>query len=151
MAYAGVRELTGPQILEQGLGSGGSWGGGSSTSARTPTIGQAEKAIQSYYPPNRGFLGRPITETLKPGTMIDRYGGADSSRFFSPAGTPQSARSLPPSVAAQELRTFKVIKPFEVETGTVAPAFNQFGLGTQYRASLQLRELLREGFVEETK
>lgn len=42
--------------------------------------------------PNNGFLGGwTTTKTLRPGTMIDRYGG-EVGRFFSPAGTPFEAR-----------------------------------------------------------
>lgn len=73
------------------------------------------------------------------------------SRFFSPPGTPAAARALPPEVAGQSLRSFQVLKPFEVQSGTVAPAFGQFGLGTQFRSPTQLGELLGRGLLKEIK
>jgi len=106
-------------------------------------------APQPYYPANQGFLGAPSKLTLQPGQIINRYGGTPVSRFFSPAGTPLAARALPPETATQALRTFEVLKPVEVEAGTVAPAFGQPGLGAQYRTSLPLAELLEEGYVRE--
>jgi len=73
------------------------------------------------------------------GDKIDRFGGSDYSRFFSPEGTPAVARSLPAGSAQQPLRSFEVLKPFEVEAGTVAPAFGQPGLGTQFRTPVQMK------------
>jgi hypothetical protein len=49
----------------------------------------------------------------------------------------------------QQLRSFEVLRPFEVEAGRVAPAFGQIGLGTQYRSSLRLGELLEQGYIRE--
>jgi len=83
------------------------------------------------------------------GDKIDRFGGSDYSRFFSPEGTPSAARSLPAGSAKKPLRSFEVVKPFEVESGTVAPAFGQLGLGTQYRTSVQLKTLINHGIIRE--
>jgi hypothetical protein len=94
-------------------------------------------------------LVAPVRTFLKPGQLIDRFGGGSISRFFSPAGTALAKRSLPPATAAMKLRTFEVIKAFEVEAGLVAPAFGQIGSGTQYRTALTLQELLEQGFVRE--
>ncbi len=58
-------------------------------------------------------------------------------------------RSLPPGTASQPLRSFEVLKPIGVESGRVAPAFNQIGLGTQFRSGKQLGELLDGGFLRE--
>jgi RHS repeat-associated protein len=106
-------------------------------------------AIVRYFPPNNGFLGSAAKSVLQVGQRIDRYGGSAVSRFFSPAGTPLAARSLPPETAAQALRSFEVLKPLEVEAGTVAPWFGQMGMGTQYRAGMTLSELLEQGFIKE--
>ena len=59
------------------------------------------------------------------------------SRFFAPEGRPSAGRSLPAGSAQQPLRSFEVVKPFEVESGIVAPAFGEPGLGTLYRAPVQ--------------
>jgi len=85
------------------------------------------------------------------GERINRYGGTDRSRYFSPAGTPKGARALPPETANQPLRTFEVMKPFEVEAGTVAPAHGELGLGTQYRTPVRLEILLKRGIIREIK
>ncbi|WLD93031.1 glycohydrolase toxin TNT-related protein [Alkalihalobacillus sp. AL-G] len=50
-------------------------------------------AIQTYWPPNRGFLGTPKTETLQKGTLIDRY-GSEYGSFVSIKGTPFQMRAL---------------------------------------------------------
>ncbi|MBX3440755.1 MAG: glycohydrolase toxin TNT-related protein [Planctomyces sp.] len=59
-----------------------------------PPYKTAGQRLTSYYPPNRGFSGAPVAETLQPGTLIDRF-GLDTGRFASPAGTPVPMRSLP--------------------------------------------------------
>jgi RHS repeat-associated protein len=106
-------------------------------------------AIQKYFPDNNGFIGVTERKFLMEGDMIDRFGGSDYSRFFSPSGTPEAARSLPTATAGQPLRTFEVLKPFEVEAGTVAPAFGQPGLGTQFRTPVQMRILIDRGIIRE--
>jgi RHS repeat-associated protein len=105
-------------------------------------------ALVRYYPPNNGFLGKPTSVVLKAGTVIDRYGGSAASRFFSPAGTPLAARALPPDTAAMPLRSFEVLKPITAEAGRAAPAFGG-GLGTQFRTSLALEELIQGGSLRE--
>jgi len=108
----------------------------------------ASRAMAPYWPANNGFLGSTTSTTLEAGTTIDRFGGSPFSRFFSPAGTPLAARAVPAETAAMPLRTFNVLQPFTVESGTVAPAFGQLGMGTQFRTSLTLGELLEQGFLE---
>lgn len=107
------------------------------------------KSIQKFYPDNDGFLGSRQRKFLMPGERIDRYGGSKYSRFFSPAGTPEAARALPPGTSGQPLRTFEVLKPFEVEAGTVAPAYGEIGLGTQYTTPVRLEVLLERGILRE--
>ena len=46
------------------------------------------------------------------------------------------------------VHTYKILKPLEVKSGTVAPAFGQPGLGTQYRTPVPLETLLKRGFIE---
>lgn len=106
-------------------------------------------ALVPYYPANSGFLGQSTRQFLYAGQRIDRYGGSGISRFFSPAGTPMMARSLPPGIIGQPLRTFEVVKPFEVEAGTVAPSFEQLGFGTQFTTPVPLQTLLDRGIIRE--
>lgn len=106
-------------------------------------------ALTRFYPENAGFAGATERTFLMPGQTIDRYGGSGVSRFFSPQGTADWARSLPPGTTGQPLRTFEVVKPFEVQSGTVAPWFNQPGGGLQYRSPVQLEILLKRGIIKE--
>jgi hypothetical protein len=105
-------------------------------------------AIESlwFQAPRRGFLGGwAKTETLKAGTVIDRY-GAETGRFLSPGGTPFEARSLP--TGSGPLRAYEVAKPLEVQAGITAPAFGQSGLGIQYMTSKSVADLIRAGYLK---
>jgi hypothetical protein len=42
-----------------------------------------------------------------------------------------------------------VLKPLSVEAGTVAPAFGQVGMGTQFRTGMTLGEMIEQGFLKE--
>ncbi|TGK46259.1 DUF4237 domain-containing protein, partial [Leptospira gomenensis] len=148
MGKAGLDPLNKSDIknfLGKGSKSGATHGGNSGIK------NNVTKAIQPFYPSNNGAIGKVENQFLYKGSMIDRYGGSDYSRFFSPVGTPKGARSLPPGVDSQALRTFEVIKPFEVKKSTVAPAFGQTGYGTQYQAPIPLKTLLEKGIIREVK
>jgi hypothetical protein len=96
------------------------------------------------YPPANGYLltpaGKPIetTETLAPGTRMDRY-GSEYGSFLAPEGLPYAARSIPPSsldsnpAASCNYHDYKVLKPFTVDAGPIAPWFGQPGYGWQYQ------------------
>ncbi|RZU35576.1 glycohydrolase toxin TNT-related protein [Edaphobacter modestus] len=116
---------------------------GASQAAKTEVT-----ALTKFYPENAGFAGATERTFLMPGQIIDRYGGSGYSRFFSPQGTADLARSLPPGTAGQPLRTFEVAKPFEVQSGKVAPWFNQPGGGLQYRTPVNLDTLLKRGIIK---
>ncbi|MCP4609306.1 MAG: glycohydrolase toxin TNT-related protein, partial [Planctomycetes bacterium] len=106
-------------------------------------------ALTKYFPDDNGFLGETAETFLYKGQKIDRYGGGDWSRFFSPQGTADFARALPPGTAGQPLRTFEVMKPFPVQSGKVAPAFGQIGGGTQMVSPVKLKILLNKGILKE--
>ena len=99
------------------------------------------------YPPNGGFAGKPVTATLAPGIMIDRY-GTDAGRFVSPLGTPLATRSLPPGDANGPHNTFRVLKPIAVQSGPAAPWFGQPGGGTQYELPQSISSLLESAQLE---
>ena len=109
----------------------------------------AKHEIVPYWPKNNSFVGETTETFLYKGQRIDRYGGGDWSRFFSPQGTPDFARALPPGTAGQPLRTFEVVKPFPVQSGQVAPAFGQMGGGTQMVSPVNLKTLLDKGILKE--
>jgi hypothetical protein len=106
-------------------------------------------ALTKFYPENAGFAGATERTFLMPGQTIDRYGGSGFSRFFSPQGTADWARSLPPGTSGQPLRTFEIVKPFEVQSGTIAPWFNQPGGALQYRTPVNLDALLNREIIKE--
>ena len=64
------------------------------------TVEQASQfPIRSFFPENNGFLGQTDEVFLMLDQRIDRFGGSDFSRFFSPQGTPEFARALPPGTS----------------------------------------------------
>ena len=102
-----------------------------------------------YYPANNGAV--PGTEKkiyLMAGDKIDRFGGK-KGKFFSPTGTPMEMRALPYDADLSQYRQFEVVKPFEVEASTIAPAFGNIGLGTQYRSSVSVDVLLKKGIIKQ--
>jgi len=105
------------------------------------------KALVPYYPPNRGFDGRPVKTTLEPGTIVDRYGGTGGS-FASPRGTPPWARSLPYGAENRPLNTYEVVKPLEVDAGRAVPWFGQPGGGIQYDFGRSIQELIDSGYLK---
>ncbi|MBI5388209.1 MAG: glycohydrolase toxin TNT-related protein [Verrucomicrobia bacterium] len=141
-------EIRTPQSPTQTMPSGSSRNAPPSVTAEAGAK-ESSTALQQYYPANNGFLGQTTREFLYPGQRMDRYGGTDASRFFSPAGTPEPARSLPAGSSGQSLRTFEVRKPFEVESGRVAPAFGQPGLGPQLRAPVPMKTLINREIIRE--
>jgi len=104
------------------------------------------KSLQPYWPAKNGALGKITNEKLSPGSIIDRYGHEGGS-FVSPAGTPFEMRALPLTTNKGALNTYKVLKPIDVETATIAPAFNQIGLGTQHKLSNSVGNLIKSGHL----
>lgn len=110
------------------------------------TVGEAraETALQTYWPPNRGFQGTPVTEKLAAGTRIDRY-GYEGGTFLSPEGTPDWMRSLAPGTTAKPYNIYEVAQPIEVQSGKAAPWFNQVGGGVQYELPMSVSDALAAG------
>ncbi|MFJ6196756.1 TNT domain-containing protein [Micromonospora sp. NPDC092111] len=107
------------------------------------------------FPPESGYLlgphGEPIKQrqTMLTGYRLDRF-GFPGGAFLAPLGTPFSSRSLapqslntpplpppPPGVPSAaplaNYHTYCVLKPFDVDSGPIAPWFAQPGLGTQFQ------------------
>ena len=99
------------------------------------------------WPPNHGFMGDPEEITLRPGTIVDRY-GPPTGRFVSPQGTPFEARSLPPDAFGRDIHTYEVIADIHgVKAGEIAPWFGQPGGGIQYQLPETVKVL--KGFLFE--
>ena len=102
-----------------------------------------------YYPANNGAVsGTEKKIYLMAGDKIDRFGGK-KGKFFSPTGTPMEMRALPYDADLSQYRQFEVVKPFEVEASTIAPAFGNIGLGTQYRSSVSVDVLLKKDIIKQ--
>ena len=96
--------------------------------------------------------------TLKPGTLVDRFGGV-SGNFVAPAGSPYDQRALPPanlnwaagngSQVPYNYHVYEVQKPVVVVGGPVAPWFEQPGLGMQFQLPVSIESLLKDGVLEE--
>jgi hypothetical protein len=72
--------------------------------------------------------------------LVDRFGTGAGS-YVSPIGTPYTMRSLPGS-PVNPPTVYEVLQPLEVDAGTVAPAYGQIGLGTQYKLPASVDSLI---------
>ncbi|WP_341840148.1 glycohydrolase toxin TNT-related protein [Chitinophaga caseinilytica] len=102
-------------------------------------------ALTNYWPRNGGALNEWSNEFLTPGAQIDRF-GSGFGKYLSPRYTPIEMRALPPDNTGV-YNAFKVVKPFEVQSSTIAPAFNQIGLGKQYLSPVNVNTLLKKGII----
>ncbi|NLK72342.1 MAG: TNT domain-containing protein [Clostridiales bacterium] len=105
-----------------------------------------DEAGNIKWPANNGFEGKPVIKTLKPGTLVDRY-GSETGKFVSPQGTPYSNRALPPGSDARPYNAYEVVKPIDVQSGKIAPWFDQPGGGTQYQFSQSIEDLIQSGYL----
>jgi hypothetical protein len=83
--------------------------------------------------------------------MFDRYGGvpeADTGRFASPAGTPFEMRALPKSAQSRIFTTYRVVRPFDAQTGVVRPWGGQPGGGFQINFNDSIANLVKQGYIE---
>jgi RHS repeat-associated protein len=112
--------------------------------ARTETT-----ALAKYWPGNSGFVGSMERMHLMPGTQIDRF-GYSSGKFVSPVGTSFEARALPADYLANKpFHSYEIIKPIEVNSGSIRPWFGQSGMGIQYELPVSVEVLLERGFLRE--
>jgi len=107
----------------------------------------SESLPAEFYPTNDGALGNWTTETLQPGTRIDRY-GQRPGRYFSPENTLLDARALPVNSNTDVYQVFEVVKPFTIQKSIVAPAFGKPGFGIQYKSPVNSSVLLKRGIIQ---
>lgn len=111
--------------------------------------GSKSTEIVPYYPDNNEAIrGTEEFIHLKEGEIIDRYGKV-TGKYFSPVGTPMEMRALSYDADLSKYHQYKVLKPFEVEASTIALAFDNIGLGTQYRSPVSVEVLLKRGIIKE--
>jgi hypothetical protein len=130
-----------------------------------------DKVAKSWrYPPQGGYqltpLGVPVVGqvALIEGQLIDRF-GSEGGTYLSPQGTPYGARGIPPESLNPfpggqpcNYYRYRVLKPFSVNAGPIAPALGQPGFGLQYVLSntlfagvserVDVSYLLANGYVE---
>jgi len=102
-------------------------------------------AVAKYWPGNGGALGKWETKYLMPGAEIDRF-GSGFGKYFSPRGTPNPMRALPGGNTGA-YNAYRVVKPFPVQSSTIAPAFGKPGLGTQFLSPVNANTLLKRGII----
>ena len=100
-----------------------------------------------WWPPDRGLVGDPVARQLAPGTQIDRY-GFDGGTFLSPTETPSGARALAPGTTSKPYNQFEVVKPIDVQSGEVAPWFDEVGGGTQHEFPMPVTSALDDGYIK---
>ena len=100
-------------------------------------------------PNTDGFTnGKYVEVVLKPGTIIDRYGG-EWGNYFSPVGTSFEARALPPFMEGAPYTRFIVKKPLRIKMGEICPWFGQPGGGTQYLSEYNVVQLKKMEIIGE--
>ena len=102
------------------------------------------------YPPNDGaVLNTEQTISLKPGTVLGRYGHiGDNSNFVTQAGADPDKLSLPPNTDPAIYQEFIVVKeiPQSVQA-EIAAWGNSKGGGLQYKLPMPIKELIRRGYI----
>jgi len=103
-------------------------------------------AITQYYPPNNGATTAGWKyDFLKPGDLIDRYGGPYGYFAGRPGDLP-FMRSLPPDNSGA-YNMYKVLKPIPIQESIIAPAFGQPGGGLQYLLPENIKFLEQNGYI----
>ena len=110
----------------------------------TKLVDPLTTAVQTYYPPNDGFMGPTSKVLLQPGTMIQRTGDF-AGRFTALAGNPPQMLSLPYDKIGQATTYFQITQPVNALSGTAAPWFGQIGGGTQYLLDSPIIDLINNG------
>ena len=124
-----------------------------------------DRNFNPIYPENEGFatvkrvvqkdgtqiVGEVLDKhemTLSPGTIVDRF-GSDHGVYTAPYGTPLTNRSLPiGTINEKTYSVFRVLKPINVDAGTIAPYFGEMGGGTQYIFKEAIENLIKSGYLE---
>jgi filamentous hemagglutinin family protein len=117
------------------------------TEEQARNAGWKDSAGKYVYPGADGFKGKSQPKTLEVGTVIDRFGG-DTGTFFAPVGTPLKQRAMAPGAENDQLTKYKILRPLSVDSGAIAPWFDQPGGGTQYKASLTAKQLIDQGYIK---
>lgn len=99
------------------------------------------------WPPNNGCAADPVSETVPPGTLIDRFGSENGS-FFSPRGESFAARAVPYVCQRMAYTVYRVTRTLPVHTCKAAPWFGEPGGAVQYQTSAPAFRLREQGMIE---
>lgn len=102
------------------------------------------------FAPNDGIEPGTLTknQTLKAGTIIDRY-GSEYGKYTAPAGASFESRALPYDNNPYMYNKYEVISDIEgVDTSTIASAFGQPGGGVQYQLPQSVKDLVNAGYLK---
>lgn len=69
--------------------------------------------------------------------------------YASPVGTPIEMRALPPGSLEKPYSVYEVVKPVKVLSGQATPWFGQVGLGTQYKFTQSIEQMLKQCIIKE--
>jgi hypothetical protein len=102
------------------------------------------------YPPEDGFAGEALPNSLSRGDVIDRL-GPDTGEFASPAGSGYGERAIPPSSIGRDYHQYEVVKPLPeaVTEGKIAPWFEQPGGAVQYKFDHPVSWYVKNGYLKE--
>ncbi|MDI3322371.1 glycohydrolase toxin TNT-related protein [Pinibacter soli] len=121
--------------------------GGYGRLANAATSAEQTTALAKYWPGNGGALGEWTIVMAEEGQVLDRYGSVYGS-YASPVGTPFNMRALSPATSPMDYFQFQVLKPFPMQTSTIAPAFGEVGLGIQYKTPVGINYLQELGYIK---
>lgn len=99
------------------------------------------------WPPDDGCAAAPVSETLRPGTLIDRF-GRDGGSFFSPKGESFAARAVPYVCRQMDYWVYQVTAPLPVKSCKAAPWFGSNGGATQYETERSAAGLVANGSLK---
>lgn len=115
---------------------------------RSLETGKFVAARDLPWPSNAGFA-KSWKQTIKPGTVLDRY-GSPTGRFFGEPGASVSQRGMAQGTQNLPYTQYRVLKPFDAQVGPAAPvpAFGAEGGAMQYLPGRTVQQLLDDGFLE---
>jgi hypothetical protein len=110
----------------------------------------ASNVPSGSFPNNRGFAGTPVSKTYSQNTILTRYGDETGS-FLAEGEPPFWTRSLPDSQASTVYKKYRVVTPFQANSGRAAPWFGKPGGCKQVDLGegVTVGQLRTQGYLEE--
>lgn len=102
---------------------------------------------QISWPPNDGCSSAPVSQSLRTGELIDRF-GSESGKFFSPKGESYQSRAVPYVCTQMDYRVYRVVKPIEVKACKAAPWFGEPGGAMQVQTADPAYKLVADGEIK---